>query len=67
MPFRYEFYNCFKKLNDTHLRPRDAFYSELREEVITDEEYKRAVEIWKTCNRKTFKDFVAIYVKSDVL
>jgi hypothetical protein len=40
--FPYEWLDSFEKFDCTELPSKDAFYSELDEEGITDEEYERA-------------------------
>jgi hypothetical protein len=38
--FPYEFFDSLEKFNETQLPPKEAFYSNLNEESITDEEYQ---------------------------
>jgi hypothetical protein len=63
----YEYFDSLDRLNDTKLPPKDAFYNSLTEEELTDDEYDRAHEVWNTFGCKTFKDYVNLYVVSDVL
>lgn len=65
--FPYQYFTDLSKFNDTSLPPKEAFYSELSMEGITDEEYERAQKMWKTFNCKTFKDYHDLYLKTDVL
>jgi hypothetical protein len=44
--FPYEWFDSSGKFDCTELPSKDAFYSELDEEGITDEEYERAQNVW---------------------
>jgi hypothetical protein len=49
------------------LPPQDAFYSELEEEGITDEEYERAQNVWTAMDCKTFQNYHDLYLKTDTV
>ena len=40
--YPYDYVDCLKKLDETFLLPKEAFYSKLMGEGITDEEYRHA-------------------------
>lgn len=65
--YPYEWVDSFAKFDNTELPPRDAFYSQLNEEGITDEEYVRAQEVWNSFDCHTFRDYHDIYLKTDVM
>jgi hypothetical protein len=65
--FPYEWFDSFEKFDALKLPPREAFYSEMNEECITDEEYARAQTVWTTFNCQNFKDYHDLYLKTDVL
>ena len=65
--FPYEWFDSFQKLDCTELPPREAFYSEMNEEGITEEEYVRAQKVWTTFQCQTFKDYHDFYMKTDVI
>ena len=65
--FPYEWFDSFDKFELTELPPEDAFYSNLNEEGIKDEEYERAQEVWTTFNCENFKDYHDLYLKTDVI
>jgi hypothetical protein len=44
--FPYNWFDSFEKLDCAEVPPQDAFYSEINEDCITDEEYSRAQEVW---------------------
>jgi hypothetical protein len=65
--FPYEWFDSMTKLDSVELPPRDAFYSKLNEEGISEEEYARAQTVWSTYRCRTFKDYHDLYLKMDVL
>ena len=56
-----------KKLDDTSLSPKEAFYSKLTGEGITDDDYWHAQTVWKELNIESMKDYHNLYNLSDVL
>ena len=65
--FPYDWFDCFDKLNVTELPPKEAFYSKLTDEHISDEDYAHAQKVWKTFYMNTMNDYHDLYMKSDVL
>ena len=65
--FPYEWFDSFEKFDCTELPPKAAFYSNLNEENITDEEYARAQSVWTTFNCQKFKDYHDLYLRMDVI
>ena len=55
------------KLAETLLPSKDAFYSRLKGEWITDEDYKHAKEVWDEFEMKIFLKYHKLYNKTDVL
>ena len=55
------------KLNYKGLPPREAFYSRLKRETITHEDYKYALYVYEKLRCQSFLDYHLIYLKSDVL
>ena len=47
------------------LPPKAAFYSQLREEGISNRDYNRAVNVYQTFNCTSFLDYMLLYVKTD--
>ncbi|KAG8232085.1 hypothetical protein J437_LFUL012443 [Ladona fulva] len=48
--FPYEYVNFWDKLDEECLPPKEAFYSSLTEEDISDAEYGYAQSMWKKLN-----------------
>jgi hypothetical protein len=65
--FPYEYFNSLERFNETCLPPKEKFYSNMSMSEISDDDYARAQDVWKTFNCKTFKDYHDIYLKTDVL
>ena len=65
--FPYEFMTDFSKLSVTQLPPKEAFYSQLTDSHISDEDYEHAQKVWKAFGCKTMRDYHDLYLKTDVL
>ena len=58
--------NSSEKLKETKLPPREAFYSRLNDEGISDEDYEHARKVWGTFEMKNL-DYHNLYNQVDVL
>ena len=65
--YPYDYVHSVDKLADTALPPKEAFYSKLNDEDISDEDYEHAKSVWKEFNMKTLREYHELYNKSDVL
>ena len=65
--YSYEYMNSSEKLKETKLPPREAFYSRLNDEGISDEDYEHARKVWETFEMKNLKDYHNLYNQVDVL
>ena len=65
--FPYDYLDKIEKLKDPKLPPEEAFFSKLSGEKINKSSYGHALNVWKSFNMKTFKDYLKIYNISDVL
>ena len=63
--FPYEWMNL-ERLNETSLPPHDAFYSNLKQANISDEEYAYCQQVWREHKMETCKDFLVWYNNLDV-
>ena len=50
--YPYDYVDCMKKLDETSLPQKEAFYSKLTDEGITDEDYQHAQTVWKEFNNE---------------
>ena len=65
--YPYEYMNSFKKFDECELPSKDNFYSSLKGKGISDEEYERAVNVWKCFDIKNLGEYHDLYLKTDVL
>ena len=59
--------DSLEKLKDTKLPPREAFYSRLNEEGISNADYTYARKVWETFEMKNLKDYHNLYNQADVI
>ena len=65
--FPYEWIDGLHKLSYTSLPPQEAFYSSLKDEGISDENYDFCQKVWKENGMKTMKHFLIWYNNKDVM
>ena len=65
--YPYEYMNSSEKLKETQPPPKEAFYSRLIDESISDENYAHAQKLWKTFEMKNLENYHNLYNKVDVL
>ncbi|XP_050523883.1 uncharacterized protein LOC126895735 [Daktulosphaira vitifoliae] len=65
--YPYEYTDSWAKLDETVLPPRDAFYSQLNESNIDDDDYRHATEVWNRFGCSTLGEYSDLYLKIDVL
>ena len=65
--YPYEYIDNWEKFNETSLPDKEAFYSELNKEGITDENYAHAQKVWKVSEIKHFGEYHDLYVQCDTL
>ena len=59
--YPYDYVDCLNKLDETSLPSKEAFYSKLIGEGITDEDYQHAHTVWKEFNNESMKDYHKLY------
>ena len=65
--YPYEYMNSPEKLKETKLPLREAFYSRLNDEDISDENDTHAQKVWETFEMKNLEDYHNLYNRVDVL
>ena len=65
--YPYEWVDNIEKLDHVGLPPKSAFYSKLKQEDISDKDYKHAETVYDKLKCQTFKDYHLAYLKCDVL
>ena len=59
--------DSFKKFFDEKLPDRGKFFSSLKDECISENDYSHAINAWNTFKMNTVGDCYDIYIKTDVL
>ena len=65
--YPYECMDSWERLNETSLPDKEAFYSNLNMEDITDVDYNHAKIVFKSLINKNLGDYHDLYVQSDTL
>ena len=64
--FPYEWVDCLEKLDVTTVPPVDAFYSRLRKQSLSPEDYETVVKTWNDRGMKSVRDLLVWYNNLDV-
>ena len=65
--YPYDHMDSPEKLDETQLPPKEAFYSKLSGEDISEKDYIHAQNVWEKFNMKTMREYHDLYLKTDVL
>jgi hypothetical protein len=65
--FPYDWYNSDEKLLEQQLPKKEDFYSMLNNENCSEENYNRAKRVYELSRCKNFKDYLDLYLKTDVI
>ena len=65
--YRYEYFSSLKKFKESKLPDIDKFFSSLKDCGINDQEYQRALDVWKVFEITTLGEYHDLYLKTDVL
>ena len=65
--YPYEWVDNIQRLDHVGLPPESAFYSKLKQEGITEKDYKHAKNVYDKLKCQTFTDYHLAYLKCDVL
>lgn len=63
----YDYIDSWDRYNETELPDRKFFYSKLKAENITDENYEHAKSVWREFNIQSLGEYTDLYLKCDVL
>ncbi|XP_044741291.1 uncharacterized protein LOC123302453 [Chrysoperla carnea] len=64
--FLYEYMSSWERLDEVSLPTKEAFYSALTDEHITDKDYNHAIQVWNTFGLHTLGEYSDLYMKTDV-
>ena len=59
--------DSFERFSETQLPEKEKFYSSLRRQGITDEDYAHAKQVWETFGCRNLGDYHNLYVATDSL
>ena len=62
-----EYMDSWRKFDENTLRPKEAFYSNLNLEDISDEDYAHAQKVWDVFEINNLGEYHDLYVQSDTL
>ena len=65
--YPYEYMDSWERFDETLLPDKEAFYSSLNMENITDVDYRHAKRVFKNLDKKILVDYHDLYVESDTL
>ena len=65
--YPYDYMDSFNKFEETENPPKEAYYSILNNQEITNEDYKHSKLIWKEDKIKNMGEYHDLYLKIDVL
>lgn len=65
--FPYDYINGYEKLNEQSLPDRTLFFNRLNGVECSQANYEFAHEVWRTFKCRTLRDYMMLYLKSDVL
>ena len=63
----YEYMGSRDKFEDTKLPPREQFYSHLKEESVSEDEYAHVQKVWNEFNIKNLHQYHDLYLTLNVL
>ena len=65
--YPYEYIDSWEKFDETALLSKEAFYSNLNLEDISDEDYTHAQKLWNVFELNNLGDYHDLYVQSSTL
>ncbi|XP_045466137.1 uncharacterized protein LOC123674983 isoform X1 [Harmonia axyridis] len=65
--FPYDYIDSIDKLCEPCLPSREKFYNQLNYDGISEEQYLHAQQVWSTFKCHTMKDYIMLYLKTDIL
>ena len=65
--YPYEYMDSFSKFEEPRFPSKDHFFSSLKDEHISDDDYQHAQRVFQSFHCRTLGDYHDLYLKSDVL
>ena len=64
--YPYEYIDSWERFDENTIPPKEAFYSELNLENITDKDYEHVKKVWEAFEIKNLGEYHELYVKCDI-
>ena len=65
--YPYSYVDSFARFDERQLPPKQAFFNDLLQEAISEEDYAHAMNVWTSFDVKTFGEYHDLYLKTDTL
>ncbi|XP_034266860.1 uncharacterized protein LOC117661806 [Pantherophis guttatus] len=65
--YPYEYMDSWERFTESQLPPKEAFYSKLTDEHVSEADYIHAQKVWDTFGCQTLGDYHDLYLTTDVL
>ena len=65
--YPYEYMDDWSRFHEAAMRQKEAFYSKLSQEGISDEDFTHGQKVWETFGCTTLGDYHDLYLRTDVL
>ena len=65
--YPYEYMDSWERFDENTIPPKEAFYSELNLENITDKDYEHVKKVWEAFEIKNLGEYHDLYVQCDTL
>ena len=63
--YPYEYMDSWERFDENTIPPKEAFYSELNLENITDKDYEHVKKVWEAFEIKNLGEYHDVYVQCD--
>ena len=64
--YPYDYMDSWEQFSETHLPPKESFYSKLTGTHISDKDYERANNVWEHFKIKNMGEYHDLYLQTDV-
>ena len=64
--YPYEYIDSWERFDENTIPPKEAFYSELNLENITDKDYEHVKKVWEAFEIKNLGEYHDLYVQCDI-
>ena len=65
--YPYEYMDSWERFNENTIPPKEAFYSKLNLEGISDADYEHVKKVWEAFEIKNLGEYHDLYVQCDIL